>query len=233
MYSGKDNSITSSNRSAICSGAFIDFVGSPYSGTIGGEFQTITNSSYSAIIGGRSNNITDGEFSGMVAAQLCNINRPHSSATGMNVETNSFGERAFGMPHRADQPKGGCQYSEFIVSGRTTNSTQTRLWIDNDGATESIIVPPDSCWSYKVLVSGLKDNGSKGAGYEIRGVCRRDGTAGITSVGGPTVTTLGEDDSNWGATVTFGTDTFKVQVTGGSSETVYWSAHVRAQQVRI
>ena len=106
---------------------------------------------------------------------------------------------SIGIQYNSD---GTSQSRTVEVRNTTTDATFTSLY--TDGSSGVLALPDNSIWSFCALITGLKTDGSDGAGYILNGCLRRDGTGPATAVGtlpttgsGLLATTLGEDDSVW------------------------------------
>jgi hypothetical protein len=153
-----------------------------------------------------------------------------SLATGLEASTpNDGGEvRANGSFSAA----GDAQTGKYVLRAITTNATVTEVF--TDGASGRLVMPNNSAWTYTAQIVGRRtDTTGSIAGFEIKGVIKRDANAAATSqVGTRSKTTL-TAPSGWAAEVfadaTNGALTFKV--TGQAGATVRWVCTVTTTEV--
>jgi hypothetical protein len=153
-----------------------------------------------------------------------------SLATGLEASTpNSGGEvRANGSFSAA----GDAQTGKYVLRAITTNATVTEVF--TDGTSGRLVMPNNSAWAYTAQIVGRRtDTTGSIAGFEIRGVIKRDANAAATSqVGTRSKTTLtkpGGWDAEVFADATNGALTFKV--TGAAGATVRWVCTVTTSEV--
>lgn len=107
-------------------------------------------------------------------------------------------------------------------TGQTTNASTINL--TDSGGLFAHLLANDSCITFRVQVTAIRDDGSEGAGYEFTGVARRDGAAAPVAVAAFTKTVLAEDDATWDANVNLSTNSLRVQVSGAVGKTINWTA---------
>jgi hypothetical protein len=119
------------------------------------------------------------------------------------------------------------QLGVTVLAGTTTDATPKVLTSNSSaaGATNQIITPVNSVYSFRILVAGRRsDATADGAGYEFVGVALTDTT--VSFIGTPTKTVLGETDASWDCDVGLDTtnNAIKITVTGASGKTIQWVA---------
>lgn len=151
-----------------------------------------------------------------------------SFAEGDGTNASIWGSKAYANGMFATA--GDAQHGVYILRNETTNATSTPLYLDGTSATQRLVVPNNSVWTFSIMVSARRtDATGGGAGYKFEGVVRKDTTSGsITFVGTPSKTILGETDALWDVTLTANTTDgdLRVSVTGQAAKTVRWVATV-------
>jgi hypothetical protein len=214
---GDGNAIRAEANGSTIGGGNINLIhfGS-FSSTIGGGSDNVmvNNAPYSTIGGGQSNTVGDGANYATVPG-------------GRSGWARRYGQMAYASGRFADN--GDAQTSVYVLRRTTTAAALTELFLN--GSTERMTLPPDSTWTFDILVAARSSGGSA-AGYEIKGVIENQG--GVTSfVGVPTVTALGEQVAAWNADVEAdnANDALAIKVTGAAATTIRWVATVRTVEV--
>ena len=160
-----------------------------------------------------------------------NASGTNAVAIGSGTNSSIYGGMAFANGEFATP--GDAQFGTYILRNITIDSTSTDLYLD--GASQYLVVPNNSVWTFDILIAARRtDATGGGAGYRFEGVVRKDTTAAsITFVGAPSETILGETNSAWNVVVSANTTTgdLRVTVTGESSKTIRWVATVRTTEV--
>lgn len=109
----------------------------------------------------------------------------------------------------------------------TSDETPTRLKLNLLGL-DYFDMPTTSTLAFDILVTAASSTASKSAAYHIVGAIYRDSGDAIL-LGTPTVTVLGENDAAYDCIVAADTtnDGLYIEVTGGSGNTVKWTAHMQ------
>jgi hypothetical protein len=154
-------------------------------------------------------------------------------AMGSGAKASIFGQQAVANGRFATD--GDAQHGTYVLRNITSNATTTELYLDGVTATQRIVVPNNSVWTFTILVAGRRtDTTGGGAGYRFDGVLRKDATAGSTTlVGAVSKSVLGETNTAWNAAVTVDTTngSLKVDVTGEAAKTIRWVATVMTTEV--
>ncbi len=153
-------------------------------------------------------------------------------ATGAGAVTRAFGaeSRANGSFTAAGDAQRGVYVARTITTDATAN---VELFLD--GATEQLVMPNNSVFTFDILVAARRtDATGGGAAYRFVGAARKDTTAGsITFIGTPSKTIIGETNTPWDAAVSVDTSTgaFRVRATGEAAKTIRWVATIQTTEV--
>lgn len=154
-------------------------------------------------------------------------------AIGSGAKASLYGQKAYANGVFANP--GDAQHGVYVLRNVTTDATLTELFLDGVAATQRIVMPIDSVFTFDILVAGRRtDVTGGGAGYRFVGVARKDATsASITFIGTPSKTVLGETNVAWDAAVSVDTTngSFRVRVTGEAAKTISWVATVMTTEV--
>jgi hypothetical protein len=154
-------------------------------------------------------------------------------AVGSGSSARIYGQQAFANGSFATA--GDAQEGLYVLRNITTDNTLTELYLDGVTATESLVLPNDSVFTFDILVAARRtDATGGGAAYRFVGVARKDATSGsITFIGTPSKTVIGETDNPWDAAVSVntGNGSLRVRVTGQNAKTIRWVATVRTSEV--
>lgn len=155
-----------------------------------------------------------------------------SYANGDGSDAKIWGQKAFANGRFATN--GDAQSGLYVLRATTTNATATDLFLDGAAATQRLVTPINSVWTFRISVVARNTTTAQGAGYVFQGVVRKDGTnATIVFVGTPSKTVLGENNTAWDANVTANTTNgdLRVSVTGAAGQTIRWVATVETAEV--
>ena len=158
-----------------------------------------------------------------------------SFAEGFGADARIYGQKAYANGSFA--VAGDAQHGVYVL--RTTFSTSNaffELFLDGAGASQRLVLPNNSLFTFDILVAGVRTDGtSQGAGYRFVGVAKKDGAGTIAFVGTPSKTILGETIAQWDARITADTvtDSIKVETRGPNTGTVpiNWVATVMTTEV--
>ena len=105
-----------------------------------------------------------------------------------------------------------------VLSGTTSNNTQTEIFVD--GVTNSrATISTNTTWMFSAMAAAR--SATESAGYKIEGVIKNDaGTAALVGVVAKTV--FAEEDIAWDITVTAANNALTFIVTGDSADSVSW-----------
>lgn len=156
-----------------------------------------------------------------------------SLAVGNGTSTTLYGAKTFANGTHATA--GDAQFMMLTSRGITTNATITEIFLDGATATQRMVLPNNSLWTFSVLVAGRRtDATGGGAGYRVDGVIRRDASAATTTLtGAVSKSVLGETNNTWDVTVDADTTngSLRVRVTGEAAKTIRWVATAQVVQV--
>ena len=114
--------------------------------------------------------------------------------------------------------------SGTVLSGTTSNNTQTEIFVDGV-ASSRMTIATNTTWMFSAMVAAR--SATESAGYKIEGVIKNDG--GTTSLVGTAVKTVfAEEDATWDVTVEADdtNDALVFKVTGDSADSVVWEVTV-------
>lgn len=228
---GINNNITGSQRSTIGGGENHDINTAQHATICGGNNNNLTSADYAFMAGGLNNTTSSGADYSFCTGRSNEVGAIYSEAHGLEAATTLRGENAQASGHFATA--GDAQTAVMTVRRSTSDGVERTLFLNGDSATEGMTVPANSCWTFSALVVAQQDTGANGAGYEIKGVIRRDGGGAATLVGSITKTVLGEDVAAWDATIVASTNDLQIRVTGAAATNINWVARVEITQVTV
>lgn len=247
LYASSANTVT-----GLAAGTANQIVGMNNAGN-GLEYKTVTGGTGITVTLTAANTITIATNSGVLQLYKENPSTPTSpSATGTNAvaigngstasainstaigdgtDSNIWGSLAIGNGKFATA--GDAQSGVYVLRGITNSTASVELFLD--GSSQRLTLPNNSVMVFSMLIAARRTNATGGgAGYEIKGVIKKDATVGSTTiVGTRTRNLLGETNSSWDADVSADTSngSLKITVTTGlfgGSPTVRWVATVTA-----
>lgn len=234
---GRSNTLDATKDSAIAGGS-------------GHNIDTI-DSQNSFIGGGLDGTITTGLSAGIIAASSATVNGDYSVVIGGRVNTvvAAATESMVGGGHGTSKfpvelVMGGAdwaqitvsagvvaQWSNVLIKGITPNATPTAIFAGD--AEVSLIVPAETLWGFKMLVTGVQFAGGAGSAgdagiYTFVGGIRRDNAGNTALVGSVTKVVVAEDTGAWDVNVTANDslESLVVTVTGAASNEILWEAKV-------
>lgn len=154
-------------------------------------------------------------------------------SVGDGTRASIYGSKVFANGKFATA--GDAQHGVYVLRNVTSSATATELFLDGATATQRIVVPNNSVWTFDILIAARRtDATGGGAGYRFLGVLRKDTTAGsITFIGTPSKSVVGETNTAWNAVISADTTngSLKVEVTGEAAKTIRWVATVQTTEV--
>lgn len=216
-------------------------------GTNAVDFQTSRSDSAGvasgtgAFIGAGSDNVGSGVYSVVPGGSFNQATATYATVGGgaINIASAQSATVPGGEQALADQKgefayatgkfnaRGDAQLSMFVCRNQTTNNSATELFLD--GSSGVLVIPNDTTWAFDVLVVARRtDANNESAQYHFSGcIDNNANTVALVS----TVTSLSskEDDSSWDCTCTADNSnkSLKINVTGATSKSINWVAHVR------
>lgn len=222
--------VASGNYSAIVAGQY-NVVSGTLSGVLAGYQQNVSGD-YSAAIGGQANTVS-GSRSASVAGLGNQVTGNYSVAlAGSGAKTTITGQVAQGVGNFA--ATGDAQLSQYVVMAQTTNATPTEMLVWPGTINGRLVLQNNSTWTFSIDITGHRTGASESAGYQVKGVIRRDANAASTHiVGSVTKTDIAEDDATWDVTISADTTNgaLKIEVTGAAAKNINWTAFVRSVEV--
>ena len=201
---------SSADQATIGGGAYN--TASNYYATVGGGWNN-TASGYAAAVPGGRNNTASGDYAIIPG--------------GWQAAATHYGEMAYTAG--AFVSSGDAQTSVYVLRAVSSGTTVTELFLD--GSSRRLTIASGRTVTFDILVVARSYNGES-AGYRIIGVIENVG-GNTTLIGTLSKTDLGEDDTDWDVTVGAddNNDALRIQVQGGTSDTVRWVATVRTVEV--
>jgi FAD/FMN-containing dehydrogenase len=181
---------------------------------------------YATVGGGAANNASgqDATVSGGTYNNASGNRTTIPGGTG--AAATHYGEMAYaGGGSGADI--GEAQTSVYVLRRSSTGSDWRELFLD--GSAERLTIAQGRTVTYDIWVVA-RSNGGESAGYHFWGIIDNVGgtTDFVTDHGGP----IGEDDSQWDATVlSDNTNNALAVEVRGNGETIRWVAYVRTVEV--
>jgi len=176
------------------------------------------------------------EGRGTVASGWCSHSEgEYTHASGKYSHAEGSGSKASLIYQHAKA--GGCfavvgdaQHSTFVLRRETTDATPVMFCLDVDS--DYLVLPASTTWVFHVFVVARSDAGVS-AGYEFRGVIKRDGSNNTSLVGSVTKTVLGEDTSALDCNVSADdtNESLEILMTGKAATNIRWVATVHLTEV--
>ncbi len=162
-----------------------------------------------------------------------NSSGSNSFSVGPGANATMYGQRAYA--NGVFSSSGDAQFGIYILRCITIDATPTEMFLDGAAATQRIILPPFSVFSFTITVVARRTDATDGASsYEFKGIAKRDSTAStISFIGVPSKTIIGEINTNWDAILTVDTTngSLKISSTGQAGKTIRWVAVVNTTEV--
>jgi hypothetical protein len=158
-----------------------------------------------------------------------------SFAEGDGADARIFGQKAYANGSFA--AAGDAQHGVYVLRASfSATPTWFELFLDGALATERLVLPNNSLFTFDILVAGRRtDATSQGAGYRFVGVAKKDGAGTIAFIGSPSKTIIGETVAQWDARITAdtATDSIMIETRGPNTGTVpiRWVATVMTSEV--
>lgn len=128
---------------------------------------------------------------------------------------------------------GDAQHSVMVLRCVSTDSSKTQMYLD--GASLQATIPANTAWNARLDIIGREDLGANHGSFHRQFAIKRDGTLASTALLGA-VHSLDHDytsDNTWAVTITAdtGTGAVKIEVQGGTDQTVRWVARLAVVEV--
>lgn len=154
-------------------------------------------------------------------------------ANGDGTDARIWGQKAYANGKFATA--GDAQSGLYVLRNLTTDGVATELFLDGVAATQRIVLPNNSAFTFEILITARRTDAVGGAaGYKFEGVISKDASAASTAfIGNPVKSVLGETNSQWNVDITVDTTngSLKVSVTGQAAKTIRWVAVVKTSEV--
>ena len=200
------------------------------------------------------NNNTSGGATGSLSIAIgdsCLASSSSSVAIGLGSQADAAGSVVLGSRGHAQgiqnryvfSPKsiignndGASQYGVFVLIGATTDAT-AKVLTTNDttaGTDDQIILPNNSAYSFSgtIVARESATDGTDCAAWEVKGLIRREGSAGTTVLVNSATTVL-DNTPGWGLALSADTTNggLKVEATGAASTNIRWVATIHTSEV--
>jgi hypothetical protein len=129
---------------------------------------------------------------------------------------------------------GDARAGVYVARNTTSGTAVTELFLN--GVDQKLIVTPNSVWTYEILLSAKRIDGSNfdAASFKFTGATSRNVSANsVALVGTPSLTIIGRTDATWlpEMAVDLTTGALVVKVKGSLGKTVRWVAKIVTTEV--
>jgi hypothetical protein len=126
---------------------------------------------------------------------------------------------------------GDAQAVSYVLRNVTSSNTLVELYLD--GASDRMIIPSNTTWSFCASIAGHMTGTSKSAAFEFRGALRKDASSASLRLLNLNKTIIAKDDLAWDADVTVETlnGVLRIRAKGNTGQTVRWVAKVSTVEV--
>lgn len=130
---------------------------------------------------------------------------------------------------------GDAQVGSYIMKAVTTSNLPKFMYLDGPTGTTPLQLPDNSTWTYKITITAHRaDINDARAGYFAKGMIFRQSGAGSTALQGfPAIEVISETNSIWNINISADNvnGCLSIMVTGESSKTIRWLAHVETVEI--
>jgi hypothetical protein len=123
---------------------------------------------------------------------------------------------------------GDAQYSTVTMLKQTTDATPTILSFDKD-LNKWLHIPLNTSWAFTITVVGKKEGAATSAFYKFEGLVNRQ--TGTPVIAGTPAVTFHEDDPAWNCSLSAGSTSLDIVVTGVAATNIKWVARVELTEV--
>jgi hypothetical protein len=195
-------------------------------GNLGAGFLGTTPSNSVYLVSGGGNN----NFGSVDSSQI---------AIGMNLAPRLFGQVQLRGTKGFENASNDSQFSFVELRTKTTNATQTKLWLnytDYTTGTKNLTLQTNSAIMFKARIIAISN--ANQAGWNIEGVIYQGANAASTVfVGTPIITTIGKSAgaSSWDIVVTANTTlgSLDLLATGAAATNIHWYAKVDLHEIIV
>lgn len=195
-----------------------------------------SNEADSATVIGANTSVSSSNPYGIFIGRYAGSNNAKRNIVGFNSAVGRA-ENAFAVAPNGNANSGftsfsgAYQWEELILYARTTTATETEMFANGTVASDRLVLPNNSMWSFRIMLQGMRtDVRGDAMAWIIEGSIDRESSAGTTALVSSVTTT---EISNSGAltwTPTVSADTtngaLKVTVIGEAGKTIRWFARV-------
>jgi hypothetical protein len=130
---------------------------------------------------------------------------------------------------------GDAQIGSYILKAVTTTNMARQMYLDGPTGTTALTIPDNSTWTFKITVTAHRSDVNDGhAGYLIKGVIYRGSGVGTTAMQGFTnVEIISRSNPSWTINTTADNvnGCLAITVSGESSKTIRWLAHIETVEI--
>lgn len=209
-----------------------------YSGIFSGSGNTINGSGDYGFVGGGSGNLVSGDRAAITGGASNTASGQYSFVPGGSGATTRAIRGAGAHSAGSFSTQGDAQAEVFVLYRGTTDATPTQMSSSNAaaGASNSIVLPNTSLYTFDALVSVRQNSTGDAASFRVTGAIKRGASAATAAlVGTPVVTAVGADAgaAAWAVAATADTTlgALAITVTGEAAKTLRWVARVVTAEV--
>jgi len=221
-------SIQASSNRSLCIGNIS--ISAANTCTVIGYNTSSFNGAYGVSVG--ANNTLNGTY-GVAVGTECDNLHTNAGAFGIIAVTRAEGSLAFSAKAGA----AGAQKNEFYIHQRTTNATATNLQTggyESPSGTKQILIPNNAAYAFHgtIVARQKASQGTACAAFEVKGLLRKEGSAGTTVLVN-SATTVIDNTPSWGMVMSADTTNgaLTVTVTGQASTDIFWTGVIQATEV--
>ena len=130
---------------------------------------------------------------------------------------------------------GDAQAGKYLLRSNTISASPAELFVDGTGGTVRLVLPDDSTWSFRIMVTGHRtDAGNGHAGYTASGVIYRGAGAASTAIqGSVNKVVLAESNPSWDINISadIANGSLRILVTGESGKIIRWVSSVETVEI--
>jgi len=224
---------------AVSSGAFAGaFAGysliasAYYSLAVGGN--TNTASGFCSLVAGGGGNIASGQFSVALGGESNNASNTNAYALGHYANASLYGKYVYASGRFTST--GDAQSGTMVLRQTTTSASPIAITADSisPNTTNQVILPNNSAYAFTgtIIARQKASEGTQSAAWEVKGLIRREGSAGTTVLVNSALTVL-SNVPNWVIALTADTTNggLAITVTGAATTNIRWVATMQTSEV--
>jgi hypothetical protein len=204
---------------------------------IGGGTNNIASANDASVVGGILNSAS-GQYTSIGGGYGNQANADYSTVPGGQQATTRGIKGRLAYASGQIGTKGDAQWGKYVIRRETTDATASALTSTGGAAstTNGVILPNNSTYTFKGLVSARNTANGDSSGWEFTGVIKRGANAAATALVAAVTPTLIAQDAGaatWVLAVTADTTNggLSVTVTGVAATTIRWVATIDTTEV--